>query len=85
MATFQRFSKSIIEIENAAAEFRFSVARKGAFDTAIKEYCEYCKQITWIQCAGWSMYPTMRKEGEISPRDKFDHLVKNLLSFAEEK
>lgn len=85
MPTFQRFSNSIIEIESAAAEFRFSVTSKRAFDAAVKEYCEYCKQVSWDQCAGWAMYPTMRKEGEISPRDKFDHLVKTLLSFAEEK
>ena len=85
IATFQRFSKSIIEIESATAEFRFSVARKRAFDAAVKEYCDYCKQVSWEQCAGWARYPTMRSEGEISPRDKFDHLVKNLLSFAEEK
>lgn len=85
MPTFQRVSNTIIEIESAAAEFRFSVYSKRAFDAAVNEYCEYCKQISWEQCAGLAMYPTMRKEGEILPREKFDHLVKNLLSFAEEK
>lgn len=85
MQTFPRFSRSITEIESAAAEFRFSVSRKRTFDAAVKEYCEYCKQISWEQCAAWSMYPSMRKEDEISPREKFDHLVKALLSFAEEK
>jgi len=85
MNTFSRFPKSITKIETAASKFRFSVVRKRAFDAAVKEYCDYCKKTSWNECAGWSMYPTMRKEGEISPRDKFDLIVKNLLSFAEEK
>jgi len=85
MQTFPRFSQSITEIESAAAEFRFHVTRKRAFDAAVKEYCDHCKKTSWNECAAWSMYPTMRKEGEISPREKFDHLVKSLLSFAEKK
>jgi hypothetical protein len=85
MQTFPRFSQSIIEIESAAAGFIFYVTRKRAFDSAVKEYCDHCKEISWKQCAAWDMYPSMRKEGEISPRKKFDHLVKNLLSFAEGK
>lgn len=85
MQTFPRFSQSIIEIESAAAEFRFFVTRKHAFDAAVNEYCDHCKKTSWNDCAAWNWFPTMRKEGEISPREKFDHLVKNLLSFAEEK
>jgi hypothetical protein len=83
--TFPRFSKSITEIESAAAEFRFSVTRKRAFDTAVQEYCNHCKKTSWDECAAWTMYPAMRKEGEMSPRDKFDHCVKSLLSFTEDK
>ena len=83
--TFPRFSQSITEIESAAAEFRFYVTRKSALDAAVKEYSNHCKKTSWNECAAWDMYPTMRKEGEISPREKFDHLVKDLLSFAEEK
>jgi len=85
MATFQRFSKSIIEIESAAEEFGFFVTRKAQFNTAIKEYCDYCKKITWDECADWSMYPTMRKQDEISPRERFNNIVKHLLSFTDEK
>jgi hypothetical protein len=85
MNVFPRFYQSIIKIESAAAEFRFFITRKGLFDLAVKEYCDYCKQISWDKCAGWSMYPTMRKPGEISPRDKFAQYVQKLLSFTEEK
>ena len=85
MNVFQRFSRSIIKIESAAAEFHFFVTRKRAFDAAVKEYCDYCKQISWVECAGWSMYPTMRKPGEINPRNKFAYHVENLLSFAKER
>jgi len=84
-ATFQIISNSITEIESAVEEFRFFVTRKAQFDTAIKEYCDYCKIISWEECAGWSMYPTMRKEGEVGPREKFNNIVKHLLSFADRK
>jgi len=83
--TFQRFPKSITEIESAAFEFHFFVTRKGEFDIAIKEYCEYCEQISWEQCAGWNISSDLEKRGEIDPILNFEHLVKSLLSFAEEK
>jgi len=82
---YSRFTQTIPKIHTIAQEFRFHMKRKNEFDAAVNKYCNHCKQITWEQCAAWTMYPTMRKEGEISPRDKFDHLVKALLSFAEEK
>jgi hypothetical protein len=84
-ADYSRFTQTIPKIHTIAQEFCFRVKRKSEFDAAVKEYCDYCNQISWEQCAGWEMYPSMRKEGEISPREKFDHIVKSLLSFAEEK
>lgn len=83
--TFPRLSQSITEIESAAAEFCFFVTHKSAFNGAVKEYCEYCEKISWNECVAWDFFPTMREEGEMSPREKFDHLVKNLLSFTEKK
>lgn len=82
--TFQRFSKSIIEIESAAAEFRFYIVRKGTFDTAIKEYCDYCKQITKGDYTNSIFWPGTIKDG-ISPQVRFEHIVNNLLSFAKDK
>ena len=84
--TFQRFSKSIIEIESAATEFSFFVTCKRAFKTATQEYCDCCKRISFEECAGWYMdNPDIKEAGEIGPIEKFEHLVKTLLSFAEEK
>ncbi|UTG93650.1 hypothetical protein [Geobacter sulfurreducens] len=82
---YARFKQTIPKIETIAQEFSFHLERKKEFDKAIYQYCNYCKQITWDQCAAWSLYPTMRKEGELPPWAKYDHLVKTLLSFAEEK
>lgn len=81
---FCRLHESIPKIKSAAADFAFFVENKGKFENAVKEYDEYCRKITWNEYEAWERYPTMRKEGEISPRDKFDHIVKNLLSFAEQ-
>lgn len=81
--TFQRFPQSITEIESAAFEFRFFVTRKREFDSAIKEYCEYCEQISFEECTGWYS-SDLESRGGIAPIEKFEHLVKSLLSFAEE-
>lgn len=80
---YARFKKTIPKIETIAQEFRFHLERKKEFDTATYHYCNYCKQITWDQCAAWSLYPSMRKEDELPPWAKFDHLVKSLLTFAD--
>lgn len=82
---YARFKHTIPKVETIAQEFRFYLDRKKEYDAAIYAYCNHCKKITWEQCAAWNLFPTMRKEGEISPRDKFDHCVKSLLSFAESK
>lgn len=82
---YSRFIQTIPKINTIAQEFRFYLKRKKEFDAAIYRYSNHCKQITWEQCTAWTLYPSMRKEGEMSPRDKFNHLVKSLLSFAEEK
>jgi hypothetical protein len=82
---YARFKQTIPRVETIAQEFRFHLERKKEFDTATHAYCNHCKKITWEQCTAWTLYPTMRKEGEMSPRDKFDHCVKSLLSFAEGK
>lgn len=82
---YSRFKQTIPGIETSAQEFRFHVEREKEFDTAAYQYCSYCKRITWDQCTAWSLYPTMRKAGELPPWAEYDHLVKNLLSFAQEK
>lgn len=81
---FYRFPQSIAKIESAAVEFRLFIRRKAHFDAAVKRYCKCCNEITWDRCAAWSMYPSMRKEGEIDPKDKFTRCVEALLSFAKE-
>lgn len=83
--TYPRFIQSVPKIESAAAEFRYFIKSKVSFDAAVKKYCEYCKHITWDEVAAYSMYPSMRKPGEIGPRERFEEIVDNLLSFAKEK
>ena len=78
---FSRLLQSIPKIENATEEFRFFVARKDDFDAAVKEYCDCCKQVTSNNNRVWIFFDADRKPNEISPRHKFGHCVKNLLSF----
>lgn len=84
--TFPRLYASITKIESAATEFRYYVPRKAAFDTAVKEYCEYCKNTTWNEVSAYAIYKnSMYKPGDKGPREKFQHIVESLLSFAKEK
>ena len=82
---YPRFFQSITKVESAAIEFRPYVVRKSSFDVAIKKYCDYCKNIKWNQVVGWAMYPSMRKPGEIGPKEEFKQLVETVLSFANKK
>ena len=83
---FPRFYASIPKIESAATEFKPYVFRKEAFDTVVKEYCEYGKNITWNEVSAYAMYKdSMYKPGEKGPREKFKNIVESLLSFAKEK
>ncbi|MBW2608049.1 MAG: hypothetical protein JRD05_10485 [Deltaproteobacteria bacterium] len=83
---FPRFYVSIPKIESAAIEFRHYVFHKTAFDSAVKVYCEYCKNITWNKVSAYAMYKdSMYKPDDKGPREKFKHIVESLLSFAKEK
>lgn len=79
---FYRFSKSIIKIESAAVELKNYIKNKSDFDIAVKKYCKFCREITWDRTAAWSLYPSMRKEGEIDPREEFAICVEALLNYA---
>jgi hypothetical protein len=82
---FTRFRQSIPKIQSAAAEFMFYLAHKGKFDNAVKEYNNYCNEITWDKCVQWDMYPSMRTPGDKGPIEKFKHIIEELLSYAKEK
>jgi hypothetical protein len=81
---FDRLYKSIPHIMSAAAEFRFFVKSKDAFDDAIKAYDEYCRKTTYDQVAADTMYPAMKKPGELGKREQFKNIVAHLISFADE-
>ena len=85
MNIFPKFAASVFKIESAAEEFKFVLRCKTEFESAVKEYRDYCKTITWNQEAAWTLYPTSRKPGDVSPRDKFSHIVDRLLSFTVDK
>ena len=81
---FDRFRKSIPAIESAAAEFRHFIPQgsRKSFDTALKKHCEYCREITWSDCASFGIVPGERKPDDIGPKEIFRQNVNALLSFA---
>ncbi len=82
---YPRFRSSINKVETAAAEFRYFVKRKAEFDTAVKEYHEYCSKVTFEGVSAWFMYTSTRTPGDIGPIETFKNIVDHLLSFAKEK
>jgi hypothetical protein len=80
-----RFRQSIPKIESAAAAFRYFVKSKTEFDTAIKEYRDYCSKVTFEGVAAWQRYTAMREPGDIGPVEKFKNVIEHLLSFVERK
>jgi hypothetical protein len=82
-----RLRDSIPRIKTIAEEYRpyISSSREDAYDTALKNYYDYCKIMTSNKCAAFDMYPSMRKPGEKSPRELFNEHVDALLSFAKKK
>ena len=83
---FSRLKQSIIKIGSIATEFRHFVPfyRKRAFDTALKNYCNYCNKITWDDVASYSFWPDFPQK-RINPREQFNNIVEHLLSFANKK
>lgn len=81
--TFSHLYSSLSKIECAAAEFRFFVKSKDDFDTAIKNYNEYCRKTTYEEVSADTIFSSMRKEGEIGKREQFKNIVEHLISFHE--
>jgi Ni,Fe-hydrogenase I small subunit len=83
---FHRFGETIPAIESAAAEFRRFIpsGSRESFDSALKKYCEHCKEITWGECATFGIVPGERKPEDEGPKEIFRQNVNALLSFAKE-
>lgn len=82
---YPRFRQSIPKVETAAAEFRQFIKRKSEFDTAAKEYRDYCWTVTFEEVSAWHNYPSMRKPEDIGPPETFRNVVEHLLSFTERR
>jgi hypothetical protein len=54
----------------------------GSFDRALNNYCETAKNIDWNEQLAHQMYPSMAITGYISPKEKLDNAVKELLKFS---
>lgn len=81
---YQKFRETIPGIESAAAEFRDFVPseERDSFDTALKNYCEHCSEITWQSCAMFGVIPGKGNPAAVGPKEIFRQNVNVLLSFA---
>lgn len=74
---------SLKEIEPASIEVRrfISFHRKRTFDITMEKYRDACKTINWNNHVTYEMYPSMRKHGDIDPKEYFFNCVEELLKF----
>ncbi|MBE9536592.1 MAG: hypothetical protein IMF07_05370 [Proteobacteria bacterium] len=78
-----RFSRSIPQVESAAAEFRPFVpgeSRK-SFDNALKKYCAHCKRISLADCIASNLSPGKEKPKDVEAKGLFRQNVNELMSF----
>ena len=82
-----KIKNSIPPIVTAATAFRHHLPfyRKGCFDRATKNYSDTARNTDWNNQIAYSMFSSMQKPDDISPKDKFKHAVDGLLSYAKEK
>ncbi len=71
------------EIETASLEVKRFVSfhRKRAFNTAVENYCNACKTINWNGHVAYEMFPSMRKSGDIDPKQYFFNCIEEMLKF----
>jgi hypothetical protein len=73
------------KIKSASAEFRFFVKNKEAFDSAVKDYDEYCRETKYQDVMNYSMYKkSMYSPEDKGPKERFKVLVEHLISFSNE-
>ena len=81
---YDRFRESIPSIEHAAAEFRHFLpsGSRDAFDDALKNYTDHCKEIRWQDSATFRIIPGERSPEDEGPKEIFRQNVNALLAFA---
>jgi hypothetical protein len=84
---YEKFRETIPGIQSAAAEFRSFVPheKRGSFDSALKNYCEHCSEITWQSCATFGVISERSRPEDIGPKEIFRQNINALLSFAKER
>lgn len=54
----------------------------GSFNQAMNNYCETARKTNWDEQLAHQQYPEMTKPGYISPKEKLNKAVQELLKFA---
>lgn len=84
---FPKFQQSVSIIETAGAEFKRFIKRKTKFDTAIRNYHDYCQRKTYERGGPRMTYPNSptMPQPNADPIEEFKNIVEHLLSFAKNK
>lgn len=80
---FCRLYNSIPKINCASAEFRYFTVRKTEFDEAVEKYNQYCRE-TYEKDVFNIALTSMNFDTIKAHKERFDSVVKHLLSFANE-
>ena len=82
----EQLGVAIARIEIIARKFRYFVPRQklGTYDSAWSAFKSHCSDLTWENCAAYTMYPSMRTGDEQNPKEVFYKKIERLLSYGKE-
>lgn len=80
----EQITNSIIPIKTGGEIFKDSLPSFciGCFKRALDHYCETARNTDWDEQLTHQQYPEMTKPGYISPKEKLNKAVNDLLKFA---
>jgi len=79
-----QITASIIPIKTGGEIFKHSLPFFciGPFSRALAHYCDTARTIDWNEQQAYQLYPEMAKPSYVSPKDKLNWAVKQLLKYA---
>lgn len=79
-----RLSEQLQNLGIEVNKFRFHVPRRQRlqFDTDWDALLQHARSMSWDSCAGYSMYPSMRKPEDRDPKVVFYEHLDRLLNYA---
>lgn len=82
----ERLRAAISRIETLVSKFRYFVPRRSqsAYDSDWGIFRSHCLDMTWSNCAAYTMFPSTRSVDDRNPKDVFYENLERLLQYSKE-